>query len=320
MSESLSPSFLLVGDSFLIAQKIISLLKIIEKNHPGEIPQSLFQLSEVSLEEILTQARTLPFLASAQVFRLREAEELKKADLELLAKYLEHPAPSSYLIFEADELDKNHGLVKTMETTGKVFFLEERQKKSVAQHFIQEKLKYAGKSISPAALARLGEAFEDNPIFLNSALDRLITYAGKKPQITEAMVEMFEENFNRINVFDLCQALAARETAKALRLLREWLDEESEDETKLVGLLHWQIRRLWLAKVLLEKGENPNQVFKKCKIPPYQTSSFMQQLQFFSREKIEQIAEDLFRLDGKLKTGQLDPAAALEAWLVQSTS
>lgn len=313
-------AFLFVGDPFLVEQKVESLIQAIQKENPGEIACQVYNLSESALEAILTQARTLPFFSVAQIFRLRQIERLKKTDLEFIADYLNHPPRGTYLVFEAQELEKTHELVKRVRSAGEVHFLDESQKKDASIRFIQEKLKHFGKSMTSEALNLLQEEAGEHPVLLDSMLDRLIFYAGNKSQIDESMVETFHEELGYVNVFELTDALASRQTGAALALLHKLMEDQEKDWVALLGLVHWQIRRLWRAKVSEEEGVPDAVILRKIRISPRQMPSFTRQLKSFSRGQLETALEGLFQLDWKMKTGQVEGPSAFEAWVVQTTS
>ena len=74
-----SPFFLLIGDPFLLEEKRKNLLAAFEKEWGPELVTSRLEAGDLSLESVLAAARTLPFLAPAQVFCIRQAEKFKKA-------------------------------------------------------------------------------------------------------------------------------------------------------------------------------------------------------------------------------------------------
>ena len=90
---------LLIGDPFLSQEKFQALCRLIEIKHPGEIMLQSCRLSDVPFGRVLSDARTLPFLCSAQVFRIRDIERIKKEDVEELELYSQKPTAGTYLIF-----------------------------------------------------------------------------------------------------------------------------------------------------------------------------------------------------------------------------
>ena len=313
------PACLLMGDPFLVQGKSQSIVSQLKKKTAGETAERRVLLSEISLEAVLADARTLPFLCAAQVFHLRQAEILKTKDLEVLARYLENPASFSFLCFESAGLQKNRELAVLISRYGEVFFLEDALKKGAGLQIIKETVRSAGKTLDPGVLERLQAAYGEAPEFLQTQLQQLIALAGDQKEITESMAEALEEDWQKVDVFGLVEAISSRKTGEAFGLLEKLLEENDRDLVSLLGLLHWQIRRLWLAKVFLEEGRSENMILRRCRVNPRQAPLFMEQAKSFSRRKIEEALEALFQMDWKIKTGRVDGAAGLEAWVARVT-
>ncbi len=320
MSDRLKPAFLFIGDPFLIDEKLKSFLSALSEKIKGEISVTSHDLSAEPLETILAAARTLPFLTSFQVFRLRGFERLKESHQADAESYLKNPSETSVLIFEAAELGKSDKWAGLIQKYGEVNFFEDAAKQSAAASFLKEKLARSGKTMNSVAAGRLQEMTGENPAFMESLLERLILFAGDQKEITEEMVETFEEDFSSVNVFQLTDAIAAKNTALALTLLKKLMDEGEREWISLLGLLHWQMRRFWQAKVLQAEGESESLIAKKCKLSPRQAPFFMRQLKLFSRAQLERTLEGLFQLDWKIKTGRIDGPLGFETWVVKTTS
>ncbi|HXV27504.1 MAG TPA: DNA polymerase III subunit delta [bacterium] len=320
MTEPLPCVFLFLGDPFLTEEKIKSCLESLEKKTKLEIPCVTYDLSVTSLENILMQARVLPFLAQAQAFRIKNADSLKKSDQEAIGSYLKEPSGSTFLFFESETIEKANPLVKIIQKRGEVHFLGDQEKKAAGRRFIQLRLKQYGKSMPPQAIDRLLEEAGDHPMLLDSMLERLFHYAGEKSQMTEEMVDTFREDFQSANVFELTDAIAQKQTGRALRLLAKSLEDHDKDWVGLLGLLHWQIRRLWQAKILREKGLSESEIARRLKINPRQSSFVMRQLERFDRSQLEESLEELFQMDWKIKTGRSEALPGLEAWVVRTST
>ena len=321
MPEKIPALLLLAGDTYLAEKKFGAHVTQIQSEIKGQIASQTFYLSQTPLETVLSAARNLPFFAAAQVFRVKEAGQTKEKQLEMLAAYLEHPSKETFLVFEAEMLAKDNPLAKLAAQKGQVWFPEDAEKKSAASRLIREKLRLSGKSLDSEALQRLEEETGDAPALLDSLLEQLILRAGDQKEITFEMFEAFRENWKEVDVFSLTDAVAAKNTGRALLLLRRLMEAADQEPFALVGILHWQIRRLWLARVLLDEGEPESVVLQKCKIfSPGKGGAFLHQARSFSRRQIEQALEGLFRLDWKLKTGQVEGEAALESWVVEAAS
>lgn len=311
-------AMLLVGDSFLIEERLKTLAAELRSKIQGDLFLQSYKCGETPLEQILSAARTLPFLAAFQVFRLQDAQSLKDNKIEILADYLAHPSNTALLVFEATELAKDHALAALVAKSGPVTFLESGEKRTVGGRFVRDEFRRAGKSPAPGVLERLEDQAAEAPAFIDSVIDQLVLYAGTQHEITEEMLDHFEENWKGPNVFALTDAIAGRKVKDALICLKQILAQDEKEIIPLLGLLHWQVRRFWQAKVLMEEGVPQNEILKRCKISPRQSPFFLRQLQPVTRQRLEQALEGLFKLDWALKSGRAEGAVDLEKWVIET--
>ncbi len=115
-------------------------------------------------------------------------------------------------------------------------------------------------------------------------------------------------------------AISAGKTREALKLFHQYAEDNPKDLLSFVGLLHWQLKRLWIASVMLSEGQPEFAVMTRCKVFGSRQNPFMQQVKAASRAKLERAIEKLFHLDWALKTGLAEDRPALERWVVESTT
>jgi DNA polymerase-3 subunit delta len=305
--------YLISGDPFLRSEKIKSITAVLEKSAGAPISRQTFDLEEHSLEEVLASARTLSFFAARQVLLVQNAALLKEADLGILAAYLEHPEPQTTLILEADELKGAAELQGLVKAKGQLISLAKTEVRGAAATFLQQKLAQYQKTMTPGAKARVLAMCGDAVMFLNTMIERLAQFADARKEIDEAMVLQFEENWTEMDVFKLTGALVDRDAARALKVFRDLVGIYEADTYSLVGILHWQLRQLWQAAVLLKSGVAEREICSKLKMPPARLSA----LKRFPLDRVEAAVEALYQFDKKSKTGQTDPVAGMESWLLQ---
>lgn len=308
--------FLISGDSFLRTQKTKSLVAEIEKKTGGPLAHQTFDLDETPLETVLAAARTLPFFSSGQVIYVQGAEALKEPDLAVLAAYLENPAPATTLILESDDLKGISELQKLIKTKGQLILLAKDETRGVGATFIQQKLMQYHKTMTSGAKARILAMCGDAVMFLDTMLERLVQFAGEQQEIDEDMVNRFEENWAEMDVFKLTNALVDRDPTRALKVFRDLMKFHEADIFSLVGILHWQLRQLWQAAMLLSSGVSEREISSKLRMPPNRLSA----LRRFPVERLESAVEALYQIDRKSKIGQVDGVSGLEAWLLEYAS
>lgn len=308
------PFFVLIGDSFLCEEKRKEIVRLLEKEF-GPLAVSVSRAEETSVASLLSEARTLPFLASAQVFCVRKAEEISKNDLELWKSYLKSPTPRSFFIFEAESLERNHPLLQIAQGARQAFFLKNEEGRIQAD-FIRRKLHFFRKRISQEALELLEARVGDSWVFLDSILNHLVLAVGEKEEIDRTAIENFEEKWPQWEGGDLMEALAEKNISRALEILHELLAINGQELPSLLGLLHWQFRRFWQAKKWLNLGISEREISARLKLWSSEAGVFFKRLRRFSLKELERVIEGLFVLDWQIKTGRAEGRYEMEAWLV----
>ena len=308
--------FVLIGEPVLCEEKRKEIITSLQKEFGLNLAVTLKHAGDFLLTHLISEARTLPFLASAQVFCLPNADRFTKNDLELWNLYFQSPNPQTQFIFEAESLEKNHPILEWGRQKGQVFSLQMQREKMVG-NLVRKKIKQAKKEITSEALQLLESRLGDSFAFIDTLLEQLILRSGQKLSIERSDVEALEEKFTRFEGFDLVQALAQKNLPKALEILNDLL-EFSQDVPSLVGLLHWQFRRFWEAKKWLAQGISEREISSRLRLFSGRDSLFFKHLQRFSQEKLEKILEALFELDWRLKTGRAEGRYEMETWLVSA--
>ena len=311
------PAFVLIGDPFLTEQKRKEILSTLAGSVRSPLPLTLRRGGETPIAEILTEARTLPFLVSAQAFCVRDADQLSKNDLALLDEYFKSPNLKSFFFFESESMGRDHPLAQSAAKAHQVFFLEPQSEKIVS-HFVHEKLKSSGKKLSREAEELLQSKIGDSFLFLDSVLNQLILAAGEKDQIEAADIEALGERLAELETDDLLEALASRNVARALTAINDLLESNFRDFPSVAGLLHWQIRRFWEAKKWQAEGVPEREISLRLKLSSSRETGFYTQLRRFSLKKLEEILKGLFDLDWRLKSGRAEGRFEIEEWLVTS--
>ncbi|MBU9889089.1 MAG: DNA polymerase III subunit delta [Candidatus Omnitrophica bacterium] len=304
---------LLVGDPFLRKQKSESLAASIEKEEAGPFERQKFDLRDTPMETVLAAARTLPFLAHGQILQVCGAECLKEKERFALEAYLASPSLRTVLFFEADELKDKGELLKLAKEKGRVLILDKGEAKSSGTAFLKQKLALYRKTMTPGAQIKLLAMCGDAVVFLDTMVDRLAQFAGERAAIDETMVSAFEENWAGMDAFKLTNAFLDRDPARGLKTFRDLMELYEADLTSIVGILHWQLRQLWQAAVLLEEGMTEREVSSRCRMPPFR----MKALRQISLGRLESALEALHQIDKGSKTGQLEGVAGIEAWLLK---
>ena len=109
----------------------------------------------------------------------------------------------------------------------------------------------------------------------------------------------------------MIDACLAGNTGEAVARLRNMFAEDKSAEYTVIGAFAFHFRRMFDAKVLLEKGVQPGEIIKRLRIWGNK-DGFFSQVRKMSLDQIGSILQRLAAIDFKIKTGQTKAEVAIE--------
>ena len=225
-----------------------------------EIPTDLWQQTtgvernqeEISwLEEVIDHAGS----TGMEVPKLRD-------DGSLLETALQEGFPEEHcLLLATDTVDKRRSLYRLMEDKGIVVDFGvasgssrkvRSQQENVLRNLAEEILSAAGKTIEPKALALLFERTGFNLWALKTQLEKLMSFVGDANLVTHEQVEGLSDQFREEPLYELNNAVAARDCETGLLVLNRLLDQNYHPLQLLASLAN-ELRRLLMAREFIEE-------------------------------------------------------------------
>ncbi|HAA56478.1 MAG TPA: DNA polymerase III subunit delta [Myxococcales bacterium] len=252
--QDLSPVYYICGDDPYLISEIIESLK-------GRIlPQfkdfNLHHVTagEVEGDKIASLAMQLPVMDACTMVFVREAQLLKKADWEGLARYLEDPSPTTCLVLldpnDSPQIDKR---TKAGKLIAKYTVGCRKPYDNQMPRWVEDRARIHKLRLGPDVAYRLLELLGNDLASLNNALERIALYLGGKGDVSIDLVnEQVAEN-RTYNLFELSGLIGDRNLQGALHLLRG-LMETGEHPLKLLVLMAKAFRSLLKARVAYDQG------------------------------------------------------------------
>ena len=169
---------------------------------------------------------------------------------ELLAR---DGTTGAVLVLTATTVDRRKGVVKTIQEVGTVVeFTWGRERSGALSAADVEQLARSifarqGKRPTPGALALIVRRAGTEPALLAGELEKLCLYVGDAREVAEGDVQISMRDLGESWIFDFTRALAQRQAAPALALLRR-LFRQGEHPLRLLALVHRELRLLLLAR------------------------------------------------------------------------
>lgn len=214
------------------------------------------------------------------------------------------------IIFLEESVSKNDSLFK---------FLKKNAKCQEFNYLAGQKLK--------AWAAREFEIY--NAKIDSIALDRLLFYTGSdlwrlsneimklacyNSQVSEKDVRLLVRPKIENDIFKTIDAVAIKDKKQALELLHKHI-EKGDTPFYLLSMINYQFRNILLVKDYMEKRMPYELIVKKSNLHPYVAKKSYFQSQKFSFEELKKIYHKIFQVDWSIKTGKLEPEAALDLFV-----
>jgi DNA polymerase-3 subunit delta len=180
-------------------------------------------------------------------------------------------------------------------------------------NWIRNQAKEHGGNFSHPAAALLGSFVGDDPRLAVQEIDKLLAYTNYQRPVEPDDVEYLVAYAGEISVFDMVDALGARNGREAQRLLHGLLEED--DPLRLFGMVVRQFRLLLLTRDLLDAGYRDTEIASAIKSPPFVVRKLMGQVRNFTLPQLEDIYRKLLDIDEAIKTGKTDGDVALDIFV-----
>lgn len=271
-----------------------------------------FDLKSNSLEDIISKAKTFPFLSDVQVLFVSFNKKLTKPDQQVFEDYVNNPASFTIMICDGGENYDFKGLDRKGVT---VRFNSDDQTPDL-RGIVVQRIKKEEKTISSAALRLFLGRCGDEAERVYSYLDYLVLYCAGKSAITEDDIKAVVSESVSYGSYDLVNALLAKQCDRVLEIFRD-ATECGMSHQDIMGMVHWQLRRVYEAKMMLVHGSSRADIRKELRIGASFIDNFIYTIQQFELCDIERAVRGLADLDCAIKTGKSDAVLGFERYFLE---
>jgi DNA polymerase-3 subunit delta len=288
----------------------------------------------LTLDELISVCDAMPFLAEKRlviVYNLAARFERKKgtaeddaeqdpAFLEQFEEYVNSLPESTRLVLVEDGKIKEANRIYKIVTKSDQGHLHEFAPLDPGElsRWIPEHVEEKGGRIERAAVNALAAFVGSDLRLLDQEIDKLLTYAGPERAVTEQDVRLLV-SYAQANIFDMVDALGKRDTRRAMELMEQLL-ESGEHPLYLLRMIVRQFRILIQIKELLAKGTPVKDIQGLLRLHPYVVKKTTGQAANFSILQLEVIFKQLHEVDAAVKSGEMEPALALNLFVTEVRS
>jgi DNA polymerase III subunit delta len=342
--RKIKPLYLFIGDEAFFRKRCReAVLRFLVPSDMREFSLYDFDLGETEVAEVLDRARTPSLMAPFQVFFVRGVKELygrgsHDDEFEAIKAYSENPNPDAMVIFVADHLSipadprkmdmtdrDRYGRIK--DTLGEFCETIElaRVEEGEAVKWITEQAAYEGVKVDTDAARELVDALGGDMMLVSNELEKLTLYVGEKKRITLGDVETMVLAAKQRSLYELTDAISAKDRVKALQILDAILSS-GDGEEAAIGHLYMLAKTFRQMLVIFERKVRDSRMLWQAlwqgfRVPPFAAEDIIRQARRYqSRRELSRALRLIARADLALRSNPPSKRMVLENLVLELAS
>lgn len=316
--------YIVSGTQSAMVKKRVS--KIVQERLPeqDEMNFARFDMRNSLIQDVIQECNMMPLGYDHKLIVAEDAEFLRKTtkkargedknDLSAFAKYIKNDNEDCDLILtligdDIDEKAEVYKLIKDKGMTIKLQDLDKRDWDGYIFRYFNESLqtKIDRDAISELAIRVKG----DLNVFVNEAeklalFNDHVTYEDVCNLVNRPLEE---------NAFELFNLLMANKNGQALKLFND-LKVDGVEPVRLISMLANQFRLLWQIAYLSKTGLDNASIANELKIKEIRVKILKRYMFSLTSKDLLKVLDDLYDLDYKIKSGQVDRFYNFELFLI----
>jgi len=296
---TIAPIYFLMGEE---PYYIDGITKFIENNLLTEEEKGFNQMilygRDVSVEDIVSNAKRYPMMSERQVVIVKEAQNLTRT-IDDLVSYAENPQPSTVLVicYKYKKLDKRKKLTKVLKQNG-VLFESKKLYENQVPDWIRRVMKGKGYTITHKAAQMLTEFLGNDLSKVNNELEKLQLIIKPEEEITPELVEENIGISKDFNNFELQKAIGEKDIKKAFGIVQYFAhNPKSHPLVITIALLYSFFSKLLKYHSLTDKSVAASALG----VSPYFVRDYQTAARNFPMKRISTIIASIREVDMKSK-------------------
>jgi len=333
----LKPGYVLAGDEIFLYERCRrAVLKAFVPDEMRDFCLSEMDLGQETIFEILDRAQTPSLMAPFQVVFIRNVKQLytrgaKKDEFAAIDRYFKSPNPQALLIFVADhvripadprrmDMEDKTKFERLRETLGDHCGVVElaRADENDAMRWVAATALEQATKMDSDAVRELVDALGSDMMLIASELEKLLLYAYGRGRITLGDVETMVLSAKQRSLYELTDAISAKDRPRALALLHGLLNSSDAGEAAAIGHLYMLARTFRQMLVILEKNVRDSRaiwqaLWQGFRMPPFAADDLIRQARRYkSRRDLTRALRLIARADLELRSSPPDKRIVLE--------
>ena len=323
-SAPLAPVYILYGSredrdqanvQFLVDRTLTLVRRRFLADPTGKYNLDVFDGRILDAEAVLASVRTVPMFGASRLTIVTGISEPDDAATDRLVGYLRDPVPTGILVLAFDSGSLPRRLHAAAKETSRVARAERLRDRDMPG-WIEARFADHGLGIAQGVTRALAEHTGTSLDVVEDTIERLSLYAHGKPRVEVSDVEECVLDVRESEMFDLLDAIGARDPGRALAVLAR-IGEQRGGTLVVNSMLANQIRKLILIRG--EGGRLPDKetLVRETGYHPFYAGKLLDQARNFSPRDLERALSAAVEFNVESKRSRAPAERLLEAMVLR---
>ncbi|MFA4998503.1 MAG: DNA polymerase III subunit delta [Candidatus Paceibacterota bacterium] len=311
--------FLSGKDTYRSRHKLDEIIDSYKKANKSGLSLKFFAGEKLSYEDFINEISSGSMFKEKKMLILKNISTNKDFQEEFLKNIKKLTGSQEIILFYEDGEAPKSKFFDALKKDGKsqIFDVLEGLK---LKNWVKKEIDNYGVKISEEAFNQLIDFTGGNLWRLSGEINKLALYKDKDKKINIEDVVLLVKPKIETDIFRTIDAISEKKKNIAISLIHQHL-KTGDNPVYLLTMINFQFRNL-----LILKSEDSDYRFnksygdvwalsKKLGMNPYVVKKTMQQIGKFSLEELKKIYRKISQIDFSIKTGKVDPEAALDLFI-----
>lgn len=291
-ARKFSPLYFFYGEEEFFIDKLTHQLEnTVLSEAEKSFNQSVLYGKDITVQQLIETCRRLPMMSERQVVIVREAQTftIRANEEDALLSYLKHPTASTILVmaYKYGKPDARKKVYKEWLAKATSFESKKLYENQVGA-WITKQVTALGHRINADAAELLVEFTGNDLATISNELSKLVINRDPKDTISGNDIEKSVGMLKEFSVFELNNAIAYKQTAKAYRIANYFsANPKSAPMVMVVGTLFGFFTKVLITSA--NKGKQDKDLASLLKVNPFFVKDYKAAVQHYSSQKLEQI-------------------------------
>jgi len=271
--------------------------------------------NKTSLKELSDVVSTFPAFSERRVVVVKDNSLAKGSGDKNWNSFFGSLPDYICLLFILDEIDKRTAFFKSIEKHGSIVEFKKQEEDALVKWVTNVFASY-GKHIGKAEAIFFVGMLEPDMTLLKLEIEKVANYLGDKTDVSHEDILNVVTKSIKTRIFDLTDAVSQNQTAKAVRIIDDLL-QNKEPVHFIVAMLSRHLGILMKIKKLEEKKVPQSEMAKILGVPSFIIGKTRKQASNFSIDTLKQLIRECMETDMAIKTGKMNPRLALELFIIK---